>query len=172
MAPTGGTIKLTDTIIVTTGSNAEGVNTNSGGMTTITGGSVTTSGNGAIGLFAHGAGSTITASGVAVTTSGGFSTATSTFANGIVAVTGARRNLFRWLDHARRQGGDAAVGDGGGLVNLSGTTISTTGNGSADWASTARGPKSSLPLTSTDGRRHDPVTGATLHRDRNARSTT
>ncbi len=131
-SPTGGMLKLTDTTIVTTGVDAEGVNTNSGGTTTINGGSVTTSGNGAIGLFAHGAGSTITASGVAVTTSGGFSTATSTFANGIVAVTGGGITFSGGsITSNASEGGDAAVaiGNGASLILNGGSTIFATADG-------------------------------------------
>jgi hypothetical protein len=47
-------MKLTDTIILTTGSDAEGGETNTGGRTKISGGSVTTSGAGSIGIFATG----------------------------------------------------------------------------------------------------------------------
>ena len=53
----GGVMSLTDTIIVTTGTQAEGVLTQDGGQTTISGGSVTTSGLGAEGLSASGSGS-------------------------------------------------------------------------------------------------------------------
>ena len=88
-APTGGTLKLTDTAIVTTGVDAEGVQTNSGGVTTISGGSVTTSGIGSQALFVKGAGSSITATGVGVATSGNFDTSTNSSSNGLDAVDGA-----------------------------------------------------------------------------------
>ena len=42
-AAAGGTMKMTDTTILTTGSDAYGIETNSGGVTTVSGGSVTTS---------------------------------------------------------------------------------------------------------------------------------
>ena len=62
-AAAGGTMKLTDTTILTTGSDAYGIETNSGGVTTVSGGSVTTSGLHAIGVLTQGSGTSASLTG-------------------------------------------------------------------------------------------------------------
>ena len=129
--PNGGTMKLTDTAIVTTGSDAHGVETNSGGQTTIGGGSIKTSGNGAIGLFASGAGSTIVASGAAVTTSGGFDPAMNSFASGILALNGGSVTFTGGSITTNGANSDAvsAVGGGASVTLNGGASVLATGDG-------------------------------------------
>jgi hypothetical protein len=128
--PIGGTMKLTDTTILTTGTDADGVETNSGGVTTINVGSVTTSGIGSPGVLVTGAGSSVTATGLAISTSGAFDTSTSSSSNGLHAGDGAKAVFSGGSISTAGNAAYAATATGGGSISLSGTTISTTGNGS------------------------------------------
>ena len=70
----GGTMKLTDTTILTTGFDGFGIDTNSGGVTTVVGGSVTTSGDHAIGVLTQGSGTSASLTGTTISTAGNAST--------------------------------------------------------------------------------------------------
>ena len=120
------------TTIVTTGADANGVQADTGGAVGLSGGSVTTSGAGSQGLAAFGAGSTITATGVAVTTNGDFDASSGNFAFGVVAAGGGSATLS---DDSIVTSGAVAhgvvAGDGGTITLNNGTTVLTTGDGSA-----------------------------------------
>ncbi len=115
-SPAGGTMTLTDTIIVTTGSSADGIVTNSGGVTTVTGGSVATSGDDAVGLYASGGKSTIGANGAAIETGVPFgnSSGGGAYAHGVLA-------------------------DSGGAVTLKGGSVVTSGIGAIGLYATGTG---------------------------------
>ena len=68
--PQGGAMTLTDTTILTSGSHAFGVQSNSSGVTTVNGGSVSTSGVFAHGILTQGLGTSVSVTGTAITTSG------------------------------------------------------------------------------------------------------
>ena len=151
---------LTDTTILTTGSNASGVVTNSGGVTTISGGSVTTSGIGSQGLFVTGVGSSITATGVAVSTSGNFDTSTNSSSNGLDAVEGAKAVFSGGSISTAGNAAYAVVADSKGSISLSGTMISTTGNGSGGLGINGSGSEidaSGVAIATTGAM--DPLTG-------------
>ena len=159
-SPVGGAMGLTDTTILTTGLNASGVVTNSGGVTTISGGSVTTSGIGAKGVSVDGAGSSITATGVAVATSGDFDTSANASSNGLAAVDGARALFSGGSISTAGNAAYAATATSGGFLNLAGTAISTTGNGSGGLGINGSGSEidaTGVTITTKGGM--DPVTG-------------
>ena len=158
--PNGGAMQLTNTVILTTGSNAPGVVTNTGGMTTISGGSVTTSGIGSPGVFVTGAGSSVTATGVAVSTTGNFDTSANSSSNGLDAVDGARAIFSGGSISTAGNAAYAATATGGGSLSLSGTTISTTGNGSGGFGINGSGSEiDAAGVTITTKGVMDPVTG-------------
>jgi hypothetical protein len=156
----GGTASLTNLTIQTSGANSAGVVTDAGGTTTISGGSVTTSGIGSQGLFVTGAGSSITATGVAVSTSGNFDTSTNSSSNGLDTVEGANAVFSGGSISTEGNAAYAVVADSKGSISLSGTTISTTGNGSGGLGINGSGSEidaSGVTITTTGAM--DPVTG-------------
>ena len=158
--PNGGTMQLTNTIILTTGSNAPGVETNSGGVTTISGGSVTTLGIGSPALFATGAGSSITATGVAVATSGNSNPSTNSSSNGFDVEDEARAVFSGGSISTAGNGAYAVVAESGGSISLSGTTISTVGNGSGGLGINGSGSEiDAAGVTIATTGAMDPVTG-------------
>ncbi len=127
-----GTTISTGNVELGTGANANGVQADTGGSATLNGGSVAVTGTGSLGLFATGTGSTINATDVAVSTAGSGLPST---ANAIIAGSGAVITVTG--GSASTTGTDAYVAGAfttGGTevatLNLSGTTITATGDGS------------------------------------------
>jgi Autochaperone Domain Type 1 len=167
--PNGGTMQLTNTVILTTGSNAPGVETNSGGMTTISGGSVMTTGVGSVGILATGSAETeggsvashIALQNVTVSTSGP-AVAGGPTANGIEVGNGATANITGGsvTTTPTANGAVGVTAAGGAQVMISGTTINSNGNGSQGLFVTGAG--SSLTgdmLNITASGDNDPITG-------------
>jgi hypothetical protein len=115
----GGTLKLVDSTVTTSGEQAYGVSVGAGGTTTVLGGAVTTSGEGAQGLRVAGGGSLtvgIDAAGAAtvVATSGAGAPGAAAFGGGALTLTGTRIEST----------GSGAVGL---VVSDAGTTVAATG---------------------------------------------
>ena len=130
--PSGGTMHLTNTVILTTGSNAPGIDTNSGGVTTISGGSVDTTGQDAHALFVTGSGSKANLDGA-----GSFSTA-GAGAIGLAANQGGVISATGSISVTTAGGVSPATGfpaagvaaDGAGsAINLAAANITTSGPG-------------------------------------------
>ena len=130
--PNGGTMQLTNTVILTTGSNAPGVDTNSGGVTTISGGSVNTTGQDSRALFVSGSGSKANLAGA-----GSFSTA-GAGAIGLAASQGGVISATGSISVTTAGGVSPATGfpaagvaaDGAGsAINLAAANITTSGPG-------------------------------------------
>jgi hypothetical protein len=132
----GGTMKLTDTTIHTTGSDAYGVDTNGGGVTTISGGSVTTSGLHAIGVLTQGSGTSASLTGTTISTSGNASTGVELNGTGSsVSLSDVTITTTGTLDPTtgfNTQGfynGTNGLGTviGGGAATITNSSISTSG---------------------------------------------
>jgi Autochaperone Domain Type 1 len=125
----GSSITTTNgTTIATFGAAAYGVVADTSGVVTLNGGSVTTSGAGSVGLFATGDGSQIGATNVAVSgTTGTDAHALFVYQGGQITMTGGSATM---TGHTAG-GTDWVVGVvGGGRIDLNGTVISTTADGS------------------------------------------
>ena len=158
----GGIVKLTNSTIATGGAGANGVVTEAGGSsTTVSGGSIATTGgpdanafvvttgataqitgttltasaNGSKGVVVTDSGTMLTASGLTVTTKGGLDPATGLTANAVYSgpssspssTSGGTVNITN--STITTTGNDAAVvvAESGGVVNLAGSKISATG---------------------------------------------
>jgi hypothetical protein len=151
----GGVMSLTNTTIVTTGTDGLGVLTQNGGVTTISGGSVSTSGESALGLQVSGTGSSITTSnGTTISTSG-------VNAHGVESDTGGEVTM---------NGGSVATSGvhsigvlilgSGSSANLLGTTVSTSNNASSGVLLSGTGSSVTLSgVTITTTGTLDPTTG-------------
>jgi fibronectin-binding autotransporter adhesin len=104
-----GNSSVGPTVIVTTGTSANGVSVSSGGAAQVSGAQITTNADGSSGLVVTGAGSTLAATGIGIATHGNVDTSDGFFAFG--AYNGASPS-------------EAA----GGAMNLTNATIVTTGS--------------------------------------------
>jgi Autochaperone Domain Type 1 len=131
--PNGGTMHLTNTVILTTGSNAPGVETNSGGVTTISGGSISTAGNGSYAVVAQSNGS-ISLSGTTISTTGNGSgglgingSGSEIDASGVTIATTGAMDPVTGLHSYGIYNGPFGEFTSGGVAKISNTTISTQG---------------------------------------------
>jgi hypothetical protein len=108
----GGTAALSNSSIVTSGVDAGGVKNADGGQTTLTNVQIATSGAGAKGVANYGTTSVLTGSGLTISTSGG-PDANGNHAAGVYNGNG---------------NGPSGGSTGGGTVNLTNITVSTTGD--------------------------------------------
>lgn len=122
-----GRVDLTDAIIVATGTQNQGVRAQDGGTATVSGGSVTVSGADSNGLLATLNGAKINTSAGTVITS---SATSSQFAiGGATALFTGVLNLTDTTVSTSGAGTSGILAEGGGIANLLGGSVTTTGNG-------------------------------------------
>jgi len=121
----GGTMKVTDSSVKTSGYQANGVGVGAGGVTTFLGGAIATSGTGALAAFAKDGGAlTIgldaSGAGAAIATSGDAAYAVGAANGGLISLTGATVTTTG--------AGSGGFGvNGGGEIDASNVTIATQG---------------------------------------------
>ena len=146
--------------IGTSGSFANGVQADTGGSVTLNGGSVAVTGTGSLGLFATGTGSQINATDVAVSTAG-----SGLPSNAIAILAGPGAVVTVIGGSASTTGTDAYVAGafttgatGVATLNLSGTTITATGDGSGGLFANGTGSTvTAIGLTITTHGNYDTV---------------
>lgn len=149
-----GVLTLNNPTITTTGNSSStdnssfyglnaGLLVTAAGSATVNGGTVTTSGLGANGAFATGAGSSLTLSNVTIN-------ATGDGAHGVMATQGASLTLTNVnMTTAGASSGAIATDRGGGTINATGGTVTTSGQNSPGIYSTGAISVSGATITST-----------------------
>ena len=119
--PGGGTLTISNSTITTTGTPADGVDTNSGGTTQLTNVTINTSGDDSLGVTSSGSGTTTTISGGSVSTAGNAAYAVSAYNGGLVSLNGTT------ISTTGNGSGGFGINGAGSELDATNVTITTTG---------------------------------------------
>ncbi len=152
----GGTTTVSGGSVKTTGLEAFGVGAEGGGNVTISGASVATAGDASKGLLAIGTGSSLTASDLTVTTTGttaedghhAYAVFNGT-GSGTSYIGGGTVTLSNVAVEASGAGSDGVMTANGGVTNLSGSSVATSGQDAHALVVSGSGSQTNLSGTNT-----------------------